>query len=197
MECGPHGDDLTARGAAATAVLLENHRAFLGFLQRKVGDRALAEDILQDAFVRTAGKVADVPGDALVPWFYATLRNAVVDHWRKQGTAARGLESFARELEGASEPPPDVATEICACVSRLAAGLKPEYADALAAIDVAGTPVKTYAAQHGLTQTNASVRVHRARKALRARLVQSCGTCAEHGCLDCSCGASNRRTAAL
>jgi RNA polymerase sigma factor (sigma-70 family) len=185
------------RGAAATVVLLENHRAFLGFLQRKVGDRALAEDILQDAFVRTAGKVAAVPDDALVPWFYATLRNAVIDHWRKQGASARGLESFARELDGASEAPPDVANEICACVSRLAAGLKAEYADALASVDVGGMAVKDYAAQHGLTQTNASVRVHRARKALRARLMQSCGTCAEHGCLDCSCGATSRRHAPL
>ncbi len=194
MGIDPQADATTPHGAAATAVLLENHRAFLGFLQRKVGDRALAEDILQDAFVRTADKLAGVPDHALVPWFYATLRNAVVDHWRKQGAAARGLESFARELEGASEAPPDVATEICACVSRLAADLKPEYADVLAAVDVAGMPVKQYAAQHGLTQTNASVGVHRARKALRSRLMQSCGTCAEHGCLDCSCGATSRRS---
>jgi RNA polymerase sigma-70 factor (ECF subfamily) len=30
--------------------------------------------------------------------------------------------------------------------------------------------------------------VHRARQALRRRLEESCGTCAEHACLDCSCG---------
>ena len=197
MDSEQHIGKTTHRGAAATAVLLENHRAFLGFLQRKVGDRTLAEDILQDAFVRTAGKVADVPDEALVPWFYTTLRNAVIDHWRKQGAAARGLESFARELDGAAEAPADVASEICACVSRLASDLKPEYADVLAAVDVAGMPVKAYAAQHGLTQTNASVRVHRARKALRERVVQSCGTCAEHGCLDCTCGSTGRRGTAL
>lgn len=193
MDSEPVLNDAADRGAAATAVLLENHRAFLSFLQRKVGDRALAEDILQDAFVRTAGKVGDVPDEALVPWFYTTLRHAVIDHWRKQGTALRGLESFARELEQTAEAPPDVVNEICACVSRLASDLKPEYAEALAAIDVAGVPVKDYASQHGLTPTNASVRVHRARKALRERLVKSCGTCAEHGCLDCSCGATSRR----
>jgi len=34
------------------------------------------------------------------------------------------------------------------------------------------------------------VRLHRARKALRERLTASCRACAEHGCLDCSCGAS-------
>ena len=35
---------------APVAVLLENHRAFLRYLERRVGDRTLAEDILQDAF---------------------------------------------------------------------------------------------------------------------------------------------------
>jgi RNA polymerase sigma-70 factor (ECF subfamily) len=33
-------------------VLVENHRAFLRFLERRVGDRALAEDLRQDAFTR-------------------------------------------------------------------------------------------------------------------------------------------------
>ena len=48
-------------------------------------------------------------------------------------------------------PPPDVAAAICACVTRLAGTLKPEYAEALAQIDVQGIAVKDYAAQHGLT----------------------------------------------
>jgi RNA polymerase sigma-70 factor (ECF subfamily) len=29
--------------------------------------------------------------------------------------------------------------------------------------------------------------VHRARKALRQQVEKACGTCAEHGCLDCHC----------
>jgi hypothetical protein len=32
--------------------LVESHRQFLGFLERRLGDRALAEDLLQDAFVK-------------------------------------------------------------------------------------------------------------------------------------------------
>jgi RNA polymerase sigma-70 factor (ECF subfamily) len=31
------------------AVLVENHRRFLAFLERRVGSREVAEDILQDA----------------------------------------------------------------------------------------------------------------------------------------------------
>ena len=41
-----------AEKQAPVATLLENHRAFLRYLERRVGDRALAEDILQDATCR-------------------------------------------------------------------------------------------------------------------------------------------------
>ncbi len=78
--------------------------------------------------------------------------------------------------------------EICACVGRLAQTLKPEYASALQAVDVEDTPVKAFAEASGLTPSNAGVRLFRAREALRRQVAASCGTCAEHGCVDCSCG---------
>lgn len=71
--------------------------------------------------------------------------------------------------------------------SRLPATLKPEYAEALQAIEVAGTPVKAFAEQKGLSSSNAAVRVFRAREALKKCVTESCGTCAEHGCVNCTC----------
>ena len=44
------------------AVLVDNHRRFLDFLERRVGDRDEAEEILQAAFVRgieRAGEIRD------------------------------------------------------------------------------------------------------------------------------------------
>ena len=172
----------------AIEVLLDNHRQFLGFLQKRVGDRALAEDILQDAFVRTLGKTEGIPEEALVPWFYATLRNAVVDRYRRDQSRNRALEALAHELDRERDAASDTDREICACVTRVAATLKPEYADALARVEVGGATLKEYAAEAGLTPNNAGVRVHRARQALKARLKESCGLCAEHGCVDCTCG---------
>lgn len=173
----------------ALDVLVENHRAFLRFLERRVGSRETAEDILQEAFGRAVTHLATVREDeSVVAWFYRVLRNAVTDHYRRHATASSALERFAAELTDAV-PPPEVQAEVCACVSRLAATLKPEYADALRAIDVDGVAVKDYAAAQGLTANNAGVRVFRARQALRTRVQESCGTCAEHGCFDCSCGA--------
>lgn len=47
-----------------------------------------------------------------------------------------------------------------------------------------GTPVKAFAEQKGLSASNAAVRVFRAREALKKRVTESCGACAEHGCVD-------------
>lgn len=178
----------TDSSSAPVAILLENHRAFLRYLERRVGDRALAEDILQDAFTKVVARPDQAPADeGVVPWFYRNLRNAAVDQFRRRGVADRAYEAFARELDTRETPSHELAAEICACVSRLAATLKPEYAEALQAIEIAGTPVKAFAEQKGLSSSNAGVRVFRAREALKKRVTESCGTCAEHGCLNCTC----------
>ena len=174
--------------SAPIGVLLENHRLFLRYLEGRVGDRMLAEDILQDAFAKVVAHPEQAPeNDGVVPWFYRTLRNAAVDQFRRRGAAHRAYEAFARELEARDAPTPELEAEICACVSRLAATLKPEYAEALQAIEVGGAPVKAFAEQKGLSSGNAAVRVFRAREALKKRVTESCGTCAEHGCTNCTC----------
>ena len=128
-------------------------------------------------------------GERLVAWFYRTLRNAAIDRFRRREAAGRAVETFARELEMHANPEPDIEAEICGCVTRLASSLKAEYADALQAIDVQGAPVKTFAEQRGPSPSNAGVRICRAREALKKRVIESCGTCAEHGCRDCTCQA--------
>lgn len=183
----PAPSEPASAAAPVLPLLLENRRAFLGYLQRRVGDRAVAEDILQDAFVKVVTRPDAMPADeAIIPWFYRTLRNAVIDRFRRDHTAGQALEAFARELD-AHHPPQELNTEVCACVRRLSATLKPEYAAALQAIDIDGMPVKEFAARTGLSATNAGVRIFRARNALRKRLAESCGACAEHGCLNCTC----------
>jgi RNA polymerase sigma factor (sigma-70 family) len=169
--------------------LVGNHRAFLAFVERRVGDRALAEDILQDAFVRGLARLHQVRDEeSVIAWFYRTLRNAVIDHHRRGQSAGRGLDAFTRELVASESPGPELLDEACRCVLELAADLDPSYADAIRRIDVEGQAVKDYAAAVGITATNAGVRVFRARQALRKQVARSCGTCAEHGCVDCTCG---------
>jgi RNA polymerase sigma-70 factor (ECF subfamily) len=175
------------RDVAAT--LVAGHREFLAFLERRVGDPVLAEEILQEAFVRSLDRLDTIrERESAVAWFYRVLRNAVTDHWRRRGARDRALDAFATELGGDAGEPGELHDAVCGCVRRLADTLKPEYADALRRIEVDGVSVKDFAGEAGISANNAAVRVFRAREALRRQVARACGTCAEHGCLDCTCG---------
>ena len=174
---------------AVVAALVENHRRFLAFLERRVGSRAEAEDILQAAFVRgirKSGSVKD-PGSS-VAWFYRLLRNALTDHYRRAGAEARVLAGEPEEGDGAYEP--ELRGEVCACIGRLLPALKPEYSEMIRRVDLDEEPLARVAEELRITSNNAAVRLHRARAGLRKQLERSCGTCATHGCLDCGCGGS-------
>jgi RNA polymerase sigma-70 factor (ECF subfamily) len=172
--------------------LVSNHREFLVFLERRVGSRAVAEDILQEAFVRGLDKLESLRNEeSAMAWFYRVLRNAVVDYHRRHASANRFLEAFAAELDPRSDLDAGIQGAICQCVTQLAGTLKPEYAEALTRIEIDGVPVKEYAIEAGISSGNAAVRVFRARQALRRQVARSCGARAEHGCLDCTCGTSS------
>jgi RNA polymerase sigma factor (sigma-70 family) len=170
------------------ARLVSSHGRFLAFLERRVASREAAEDILQEAFVRALAR-----GDALrseesgQAWFYRLLRNALVDHYRRAGAQARALTAVASEPEREAPAADALLSTVCECVSELIETLKPEYAEALRTVDLAQNDLATYARATGITNNNASVRLHRAREALHKQLILSCGTCATHGCLDCHC----------
>lgn len=171
------------------SILLANHRRFLSFLEARVGSREEAEEILQNAFVRSLQKSDAIRDtESAVAWFYRLLRNAVVDHYRRNAASQRTLEAFAQQL---SEPEgtADAATErvICECIRDLIPLLKSEYGDLIARVDLAGADVKSAANALGITPGNARVRLHRARSALREEVERTCRTCATHGCLDCTC----------
>jgi RNA polymerase sigma-70 factor, ECF subfamily len=171
----------------AIAELVAGHREFLTFLERRVESRAAAEDILQTAFVRGLERGAEVQDEKVVAWFYRVLRNTVIDHYRHRSTSTRALETWGREFSESQEPDAAMRQEICHCVSGLLDDLKPEYRDALRVVDLDEGKLSDLAEQSGISAENAAVRVHRARKALRRKVEQACGTCAEHGCFDCHC----------
>src|SRR5690349_19840011 len=169
------------------ATLVANHRAFLAFVEKRVGDRATAEEILQDAFVRSMDKF-DTVRETAVGWFYRVLRNAIIDHHRRKAAAERRNEAYAREEEAAHDD--ELERVVCKCVGQLAETLKPEYAAALKRVEVDCVSVKDYAEEAGISSNNAGVRLFRAREALRKQVARSCGTCATHGCIDCTCDQS-------
>lgn len=167
--------------------LRENREALLGFIRSKVGDDALAEDILHDSLLKALQATPDLDDeDKLVSWFYRIIRNAITDAYRRHSAAARRLEQYALE-QPASAPPPEDAAIICGCFEDLLPTLKAEYAELIEAMDLGGATTEEMTERFDITPNNLKVRHHRARQQLRERLEETCRTCAEHGCVDCTC----------
>lgn len=184
-------NSLNSLSPAVIEQLVNSHRKFLAFLQKRVESRAVAEDILQSAFVRGLERGAELRDEEnAVAWFYRVLRNATIDYYRHRAATDRAYEGWGKEFfsnETMPTLPDELKTEICQCVSALMDTLKPEYKEALRIIDLEEGSLNNLAERTGITPGNAAVRVHRAREALRKQVRTACGSCAEHGCLDCHC----------
>jgi RNA polymerase sigma-70 factor (ECF subfamily) len=180
-------DELAATRERLDRILLARHREFLGFLERRLGSRTDAEEVLQTAYTRTLENGMPDDGDAegVVTWFYRVLRNALVDRARRRGAERRAAGRLANEPEAVEDP--ELRGAVCRCMHDLLPALKPEYAAVVRAVDLEERALPEVAAGSGITVNSATVRLHRARRALKKQLLRACGACAAHGCLDCSC----------
>ena len=181
-----------SEGASILSSLLAHESDFRGFLRRRLGDDALAEDVLQQSFMRAVQQEHQLEKpEQVVAWFYRILRNATVDYYRARAADDRKLEAFVQELaaSGTDKTPAldELRPTVCTCLAKLLPSLKPAYADVLNRIDLGGESQVAVAKQLGVTPNNLTVRLHRARQALRKSLEESCGICTKHGCLNCTC----------
>lgn len=171
---------------ALLSQLLASREKFVAYVRRRVPDPDLAEDVVQDGLVRALRSVGELhDSERLAPWFYRVLQNAIADVYRRSAREGRYLvrmEPEDRPMEETDE------RDICECFRSILPTLKTEYAEVIQAMDLAEEPAESVTVRLGITSNNLKVRRHRARQALKQRLEETCGTCAEHHCLDCSCG---------
>jgi RNA polymerase sigma-70 factor (ECF subfamily) len=186
----PQGTLRTGMNARALIAELMGERArFVRLARSRVATEADADDVVQRALIRAAER-ADQLADArrARAWFYRILRRAIVDHHRSRTpeTSVDMLEyEPAAEVDGPRAP-------ACGCAVRLLADLRPAYADVLRRVDFDGDDPSAVANALGLSMTNLYVRLHRARRALRERVVGHCGVSSIAPCLECTCRGKGR-----
>ena len=169
--------------------LIPARERFLNYVRARVSDPALAEDILQDSLLKALTKAPAIRDEErIVPWFYRVLHNAIVDTYRTKKPDGKMVDLSAAEEVAVSEV--DEA-ELCQCFYDLLPTINPDYADLIESeLQSESQDSESEATKLGITTNNLKVRRHRARRALRKRLEETCRTCSEHGCLDCTCSAS-------
>lgn len=169
-----------------SAVARERAR-YLSFVRRRVATDEVAEDILQEATIKAYERAETLrEAAAFEGWFFRILRNAIIDFRRRSGSESRGKAALFRELADRTEATERTAHP-CACVVPLMGELKEEYREVLSRVEIDEQKVRDFAEEQGISATNAGVRVHRARAALKKQVETTCGSCAAAGCHDCCC----------
>ena len=151
------------------ATLVANHRDFLAFVEKRVSNRATAEEILQDAFVRSMDKF-DTVRETAVGWFYRVLRNAIIDHYRTRKETVEVPETLATD----HEPETGEMEDLKASFRRMIYSLPEPYREALVLTEFEGLPQQQLAERLGISLSGAKSRVQRGRDQLKAMLHECC-----------------------
>jgi RNA polymerase sigma factor (sigma-70 family) len=140
------------------------------FLAYRTGDRALAEDLLADAFERAlrARKRYDPRRGSARTWLYSIALNLLRDHARRAAAEGRALERAAAGVGG--PPDPLAAVDERDAVARALGELAPEEREAIALRFGAELSVPEIAKLLDVPLTTAEGRVYRALRKLRPHL---------------------------
>jgi RNA polymerase sigma-70 factor, ECF subfamily len=167
-----------------------------GFIRRRVGDEATADDLLQDVFVKIASRIStlDDPGK-LQGWIFLIARNAIVDHYRTRKETVEVPETLPDE-SAADDPELE---PLKAAFQRMIQALREPYREAVTLTELEGLTQKELAARLGISLSGAKSRVQRGREQLRQTLLDCCRfefdrrghviDCTPHreeGCPECS-----------
>lgn len=141
---------------------------------RLVGDRSLAADVSQDAFVRAWRGLPGFRGDArFSTWLYRITVNTAWTAQRKgRRDAHTALDDVAPVLVDGAPTPEEAGatTELRAALAGALGRLPEKYRAVVVLKDVYGWPHEEISAELGISVTAAKVRLHRARQRLREML---------------------------
>lgn len=144
------------------------------FIRRSVSDEHVAEDLLQETFVRIHRHIESLADtDRLAAWVYQIARNVIHDHYRNSARSPVALG----DTDPAAEPPDQFNQMRCRSVEwldELIARLPESYREALRLAEIEGLPQKDVALRLGISLSGAKSRIQRGRVKLKEVLEQCC-----------------------
>ena len=164
-------------GPLTDAELVRIYRSSIGplysYVWRRVGgDAALAEDLVQDTWMRAIGDwpANGVPREPLA-WLLRVARNTLVSHFRRarlEFVDPALLDRVERDDHGGAAEDPGVAAAINWALARL----RRAHAELLEARYFAGKSVREIARERGMSERAVEGRLRRARQKLKKKIEQ-------------------------
>lgn len=159
-------------------VLAEVAQPVLRYLERYVGNRAIAEDLQQETLVRVArGLVAFAGRSSVKTWALSIANRVAADYFRHPDRQAR-IVALDEAMEVAAQDPDIderlIEDEMSQCVRQVIDSLPANYRAALILHDLEGLSAEQTARICACSVANAKIRIHRARDRLREALGRQC-----------------------
>lgn len=149
----------------------ELHADLHAFIGRRISDNQVAEDILQDVFVRIHQQIASLHDETrLESWIYQIARNAIIDHYRSRKPDGELPETYPWEEDDDA----DLESSLTPCVRLLVGDLPEKYRETLYLTEYEGLTQVDAAAHLGLSVSAVKSRVQRARDQIKGSLLQCC-----------------------
>lgn len=150
----------------------EYYDQLLMFILKRVSDKATAEDILQNVFIKILSNIDSLKDSTkMKSWLFQITRNAIIDHFRRSKTSGN-IPSFLTEEN--DELNGNVTEEVGNWISPFISSLPEKYKEALILSELNGMSQKEMAAHLGISYVAARARVQRGRKMLKKKLTQCC-----------------------
>ena len=150
----------------------EYYDQLLRFIRRRVSDKATAEDLLQNVFLKMLTNIESLKDSTKIKsWLFQITRNTIVDHFRKTQKQGDIASLPSEENEEISD---DVMEEVESWVAPFINRLPEKYREALILSEIKGMSQKEMALYLGISYSAAKTRVHRGRLLLKQKLTECC-----------------------
>ena len=141
------------------------------YIQKKVNDPALAEDLLHDVFVKIHHQIGSLrEEEKLSQWIYRIARNSIIDSYRKRKEMIPADEDLPATYDGLR----DIPDKLSPTLKTLSQQLPDKYKEALTLADFEGVKQTELAGKLGISISAVKSRVQRARKMLKELLLECC-----------------------
>ncbi len=148
------------------------------FLVQRVSDPEVAEDLLQETFLRIHTRVDDLENDQRrTAWVYQIARNLVIDHYRRKGhdheaTMLEEIDTLIDESTNGASTNLNVQAE--SWLLPMIGRLPEDYQEAIKQYELHGRPQQAIADSLGLSLSGAKSRVQRGRTQLKVLFDDCC-----------------------
>ena len=143
------------------------------FLHQQVTDDTLADDLLQETFVRIHNGIHSLnDGERTSAWVFRIARNTIADHFRR----TKPMETLKDEPDSPTKETEkgNLNEQVAEWLPSMLGDLPKRYREAVELFELHDVPQQEIADRLGLSLSGAKSRVQRGREKLKETLLQCC-----------------------